>query len=177
MEAKNSNLTLDFNMDIRPDAQVQIIFNQKSGDIIKGSGSGNLRILFNTGGDFSMFGNYTIDKGNYSFTIPNYFNPKFFTLNPGGTIVWNGDPYDARINISAIYTTRAALIDLFGSSAQSLTSEQQKEAAERQRVDLYMNLTGSLLHPNILLFDIQLPMKACNHKQFCFAATPNHKAK
>jgi hypothetical protein len=164
-EAKNSNLTLDFNMDVRPDAQVQIIFNQKSGDIIKGNGSGNLRVLFNTSGDFSIFGNYTINSGSYSFTIPNYFNPKFFTLNPGGTIVWNGDPYDARISISAIYTTRAALIDLFGSSAQSLTDEQQKEAAERQRVDLYMNLTGSLLHPDIA-FDIQLPDESSTINSF-----------
>ncbi|MBK6966408.1 MAG: translocation/assembly module TamB domain-containing protein [Bacteroidales bacterium] len=31
-----------------------------------------------------------------------------FDIDPGSTLIWNGDPLDADVSINAIYTVRAA---------------------------------------------------------------------
>lgn len=149
-----SGMHMSFNMDITPEANVQIIFDEATGDIVKVNGSGNLRMDIDTKGEFAMYGVYTIEQGSYVFTQFNFFN-KNFVIENGGTITWTGDPYDARISFSAIYSTRASLYELVQNTAL-LTTEDVKDLQQRTRVDLYLILTGSLFAPEIS-FDIKLP--------------------
>ncbi|HYV92847.1 MAG TPA: translocation/assembly module TamB domain-containing protein [Chitinophagales bacterium] len=151
-----AGVTLNFNMDITPEAVIQIIFDQQTGDIIKGSGSGNISMEINTKGEFSMYGTFTIDHGNYLFTQFNFFN-KYFSIEKGGTISWNGDPYEAQIDLSALYTTKASLIDLLPTaSIGSISTQDRSELQRRYITNLYLKLTGSLFSPDIS-FDIKLP--------------------
>ena len=149
----NSNLKLNFDLDVTPDAQINIILDQTTGDIIKGNGNGNLRMEINTAGSFNMYGTYTIQSGSYTFTYKNFVN-KRFTLDQGGTISWSGDPYKARINISALYTLKTSL-----STLTATPSSDQQTASQTVPVNVVMNLTGSLLTPNID-FDIVVPDQA-----------------
>ena len=55
-----------------------------------------------THGDFNMYGNYIIDEGDYLFTLQNIIN-KHFRVERCGSIRWTGNPYDADINVQAIY--------------------------------------------------------------------------
>lgn len=54
---------------LTPDAEVSLIFNETRGDIIKGSGRGNMKIDITRQGDFEIFGNYEIEQGQYLFTV------------------------------------------------------------------------------------------------------------
>ncbi len=107
-----SGLQINFDLNVTPDAEVQIIFDPKLGDIIQGRGTGNLNMIINTTGDFQMFGDFTIEEGNYLFTAQNLINRKFI-VEPGGIIRWTGDPINASIDIMAIYSTKAAMSDLY----------------------------------------------------------------
>jgi len=51
-----SGITLDLNLEITPDALVEIIFDIKSGDIIRGRGNGDIKLQVDTKGEFNMFG-------------------------------------------------------------------------------------------------------------------------
>ena len=42
---------------LTPAAEVSLIFNETRGDIIKGSGRGNMKIDITRQGDFEIFGN------------------------------------------------------------------------------------------------------------------------
>lgn len=149
-------IRLNFDLELNTDANIRIIFDQKAGDIINGNGKGNLRLEINTNGEFSMFGNYTIEQGDYLFTLQNFINKKF-TIGQGGTISWSGDPYEAKINIDAIYAVqRTTISDLLQGSGAVLTNEELAEANQKIPVNVYMNLTGSLMQPNIA-FDIRIP--------------------
>ncbi|MBA3648457.1 MAG: translocation/assembly module TamB domain-containing protein [Chitinophagales bacterium] len=148
-------LTLNFNLDLTPDANIQIIFDKKAGDIVRGTGLGNIRMEIDTRGDFNMYGTYNIQKGDYLFTKLNFFN-KYFTIERGGTVSFSGNPYDAQINISAIYKTRASVADLVSGTSVSFNEQDRKELEQRLPVDVYLKLTGSLLLPDIT-FDIRLP--------------------
>ncbi|MCY7410806.1 MAG: translocation/assembly module TamB, partial [Chitinophagales bacterium] len=147
-------LTMNLNLELTPEAVIEIIFDEKSGDIIKGSGNGNIKMEIDNKGEFNMYGGFTIEKGNYLFTQLNFLN-KYFTVEKGGTIVWTGNPYDAQINISAIYSTRASLYELVQGTVV-LTDGEIKELKQRKKVDLYLKLNGSLFTPEIS-FDIKLP--------------------
>ncbi len=147
----NGSLKFNFDLDVTPDALINIILDQTTGDIIKGNGNGNLQIKINTAGSFNMYGTYTIESGSYLFTYQNIVH-KPFTLDKGGTISWSGDPYKARINISAIYTVQASLSSLTSTGQ----STEQQTTNQTVPVNVVMNLTGSLLTPAIN-FDITVP--------------------
>lgn len=140
-----SGLNIDLNIQATPDADVQIIFDSKVGDIIKGNGNGNLRLTVSPSSEFKMYGDYTIERGEYLFTLQNVINKKF-EINKGGTITWNGDPYKALLDISAVYKLKASLFDLMLDSAYK----------QRVPVECVLNMSNNLLKPDIK-FDIKLP--------------------
>ncbi len=159
-----SGIRMNFDLEVTPDAEVQIIFDPKVGDILSGSGSGNLNMKISTSGNFIMFGDLTIDKGDYLFTLGNVINKKF-TINPGGTIRWNGDPIDATVDLTANYRTRASLVQLFGteetgySIAGGEADYQNRSGLGYQNkiaVDCQLIMSGKLLLPTIR-YDINLP--------------------
>ncbi|HBX52242.1 MAG: hypothetical protein A2275_04680 [Bacteroidetes bacterium RIFOXYA12_FULL_35_11] len=142
-----SGVTLNFDLDITPDAEAQIIFDQKTGDLIKGRGTSNLKIEINTLGKFNMYGDFIIDRGDYLFTLQNIIN-KRFDVEKGGYISWNGDPLDATVDLKAVYKLKTALYDLVLD-----TSEQYKK---RSSVECLLSMTNKLMEP-VIGFDINLP--------------------
>lgn len=150
-KVNTTGFTMDFKLEATEDAQVQLIFDEKVGDLIKATGKGNIEMIINEFGDFRMYGDYTVNDGDYLFTLKNVVNKKF-RLEKGGTIHWSGNPEEAEIDMSAVYELRTSLSPLF------LEHEQTENEAIKKRypVDCIMNLSGKLLEPNIT-FDIQLP--------------------
>lgn len=144
------NLTLTLDMEVTPDAEVQIIIDKQMGDIIKATGSGNLKLEINPAlGDFNMFGQYGIENGDYLFTLQGVIN-KRFKIGQGSTITWNGDVTDALMDINAIYSLRTTL--------NPLNPESEDDVFKRRtQVDCHINLTGKLLEPAIG-FDIKVPL-------------------
>jgi hypothetical protein len=140
-----NGISLDFNLEVTPDANIQMIFDQKVGDVIKAKGSGNIQMNISTLGKFSMLGDYSIETGEYLFTLKNLINKKF-KIEKGGTISWSGDPKDASINLKADYLVRASLKPVV----------QTDTSGRRYPVNCIMALTGSLLQPTIN-FDIEIP--------------------
>lgn len=146
-EADLSGMLMNFNLSVTPDAQIQLVFDEKVGDIIKARGEGDLRMTINTLGDFEMVGEYAITKGDYLFTLQNIVN-KRFDIKPGGTILWSGDPMNARIDLEAIYhVNKVSLYDL-------VLDEEYKDT--RVNVDCQLKLGNKLTNPE-LEFGIKLP--------------------
>ncbi|MEO6189077.1 MAG: translocation/assembly module TamB domain-containing protein, partial [Saprospiraceae bacterium] len=137
-------LNVHMDVEFTEDCEMSIIFDEKSGDILKVNGNGNLQIEALRDNTFTINGYYQISSGQYLFTLLNFVN-KPFKLKKGGRIIWTGDPLDADINVNATYEglniSPAPLLDEL-----SITDERVKE---RTRVDLTMNMRGSLLKPDI----------------------------
>ena len=109
-----SNLLINFDLEVTPDAQIQLIFDSKLGDIIKGRGKGKLKMEVNSSGKFLMYGEIEVVEGDYLFTAQNIINKKF-KVKGGGTIEWNGNPEQAILNIEAVYPLRTSIAPLFPS--------------------------------------------------------------
>jgi hypothetical protein len=166
-KADLSGLQIRFRLTVTPDAEVQIIIDPVLGEIIKGNGSGNIDMRINTSGDFIMNGDFVIEKGDYLFTLQKVIN-KQLTIEPGGSIRWDGDPLNATVNITANYTIlSASLRDLFGDQL----GEDQKV-----KVDDRVIMTGRLLSPDIK-YDIHLPDADESTKMSVDGAMPTNEEK
>lgn len=145
-----SGLSMNFDLEVTPEAEIQIIFDSQIGDILRGRGFGDLSLEINNQGAFNMYGDYTLQEGDYLFTLQNLIN-KRFRMEQGGTIRWTGDPYDADIDIRALYRLRTSLYDL--AANQTDTSDLYRR---RVPVETVLHLQDKLFNPTIN-FDIQLP--------------------
>jgi hypothetical protein len=103
-----TGITLDFNIDVTPDAFCELIFDRKAGDIIKGRGRGDIQLQLDTKGEFNMFGPFEFTEGKYNFTLYDIVN-KDFEIKPGSRITWYGDPYKGTLNLNASYNQQASL--------------------------------------------------------------------
>ena len=99
-------LELEFDLDITPDAEVEVILDRNTGHGIKGKGNGTLLFQINTLGKFNMFGDFQAYEGIYNFKYGGLIDKKF-TVKKGGYISWEGNPMRARLNLEAIYKTSA----------------------------------------------------------------------
>ena len=131
-----SGLTLDFDIDVTQDAYVELIFDPRTGDIIRGRGNGNLQMEINTNGDFEMFGGLEISSGAYNFTT-SLIN-KEFQIRPGGTMTWYGDPYNGSLDLEATYRQIADKSDY-----------NDQYSSEKRPVLVVLSLEGSMLTPDI----------------------------
>ncbi len=110
-ETQLSSINMVFDLEVTPDATVEIIFDRTVGDIISAQGAGDLRLEVLSNGDFNMYGTYEVFTGDYLFTLQNVIN-KRFKIQDGGQIVWNGDPFEATIDMVAEYKTRTSVYNL-----------------------------------------------------------------
>jgi len=142
-------ISLDFNLTITPDAYVKLIFDDKIGDVIRGTGNSDLNIQLTPLGDFLMYGDFEIEKGDYLFTSQNILN-KLFTIEKGGSIRFSGDPLNADIDLFADYTARADVSPLY--SAANVSSIYSLSNSTVQ-VNSIIHLSGTLSNPS---FDFSL---------------------
>ncbi|MBO4771608.1 MAG: translocation/assembly module TamB domain-containing protein, partial [Bacteroidales bacterium] len=93
-QADLSDIRMNFNLEVTPDAEVQALLDANSSNYLKASAAGNLKLNVTSGGDFNMYGTLSVDKGIYMFTMGSVLSKKFEVVK-GGTLRWNGDPMDA----------------------------------------------------------------------------------
>ncbi len=150
-------VSLEMDLRIEEEAVVKIVFDEQAGDVIEGSGRGNIRIIVPRSEDeFQMYGDYAIERGDYLFTLYNVVN-KNFRIRKGGTIRWSGDPFGANINLTAEYKgLNASVANFIPEYLVNANPGLRSEAGNPTDVNLTMNLRGELLQP-IINFDINFP--------------------
>ena len=145
---------VEMNIEVTPDAEVQIIFDERIGDILKSTGTGNIQIQINPQGNIRFYGDYTIQQGEYLFSLQNLIN-KRFDINQGGTVKWQGSPYDAEIDITAVYKLRASLSDLID---PTMGGETGSASDLQRRVLIHTNLIlGDMLQQPSIRFGLEMP--------------------
>ena len=149
-QSSSTGLELNFDLDVTPDAEVQLLIDPKAGDVIRGRGTGKLNLSLNSKGEFKIFGDYTIDEGDYLFTLQNILN-KRFDVEDGGKITFNGDVENAEIELTAKYKNlKTSLYPILGPILQD------EKYREKIAVEPQLNLSGKLFNP-VVEFNIYLP--------------------
>lgn len=142
-----TGVKLSLDVDVTPEAKFELIFDPTVGDIMSGSGQGHMEMSVSPAGEFSMRGGVEVTEGDYLFTLKSLLN-KRFSLQPGGTITWYGDPFNATLDLNAVYRLRTGLYDIM----------REKNEAYRKRVpvEVHMSLRDRLMNP-VIGFNVKLP--------------------
>ncbi len=143
---KETNFLVNMNLKANPACKIDVILDELTGDIIKGRGYGLLNITVGTKEPLTMRGRYDITGGEYKFNFQTFLQ-KYFTINTG-SITWNGDPYEALINIDAEYL--AYNVDL-----SSLATSRGKFQV-KSNLNIIAHLTNTLKAPKIA-FEFEFP--------------------
>nr|WP_262913392.1 translocation/assembly module TamB domain-containing protein [Aequorivita xiaoshiensis] len=138
-------LSLNFDLDINNNAEVEVVVDKVNNSTLKGRGAGILLIEINTNGKFQMYGDFQVYKGEYDFRYGGIIQ-KNISVVPGGNITWNGAPEKANLNLSAVYRTAANPSVLLDNPAINT----------KIPVEVYVDLLGQLAHPE-LKFNIDFP--------------------
>ena len=138
----------NFNVNVTPDAQIELMMDPSSGDKIRGNGSGNIQVQYGNQSDVQMFGSYLISGGVYNFSLQQVLR-KRFNISNGSNVSFRGDPMSANLDINAIYSLSANIQDL----DQALL---QETASPSVMVNCKLQIAGRLQNPAIT-FDLELP--------------------
>jgi hypothetical protein len=152
-DESGNNFTVTLDITANNYANVYVIIDPLTKDIIKANGHGNLHLKVGTTEDMDIRGRYEIDKGNYSFSFQSFIKKPFvFREGVGNYIQWTGNPYDADINIQAIYEAdNVQFADLGYNVAGN-----EKMKSYHGKVWVIATLSEKLMHPAIS-FEIGLP--------------------
>ena len=155
----SSDMRINFLINTNPNLTLKLMMDDQTGDYITLNGNGVIRANYYNKGGLDMFGNYVVDHGQYKLTIQNIIK-KDFDFQPGGTIAFGGDPYNAPLNLQAKYTVNGVpLSDL--SIGRSFSSN-------NIRVDCLMDITGTPGAPKVD-FSMDLPTVNSDAKQMIYS--------
>jgi len=145
-----TGVRLNLNIQATPDAQLRIIFDDRTGDEIAATGRGRFRITLDELNDVTMTGTFEVDEGEYNFALG--VVKKLFKIEPGSTVKWMGDPYEATLNVRTYYLVEANIQDI--SALYDREAELRTNA--RDQIYCYLSLKDRLSQP-VLEFDIEAP--------------------
>ena len=144
----NKTLDLNMNLEINNSAEVEITIDQETGSYISGKGDGDLLMEIDSDGKFNIYGDFVASEGIYNFRNLALIDKKF-ELKKGGTIIWDGDPLAAQMNIQATY-------EVPGGANPALLLD-NPNFNKKIPTDVDIRLTGELTKPNSPDFEIFFP--------------------
>ena len=141
-----TNVVVDLDLTANSLAKIDVILDPVTGDIIKANGNGRLKIHAGTTDALTIKGRYEIQGGSYDFNFQSFIKKPFILQeNAGSFIEWNGDPYNAKMQVKALYVAEnVSLGDLVGSQNLSGTIQ-----AYQGNVFVIANISGNLKQPDI----------------------------
>jgi len=157
-------VVVNLDMEITPDADIEIIFDPVTDDIIRGKGSGNLKFLLDEYGNNNMWGSFFIEDGTYTFKA---LITRKFTVKKGSSIIWKGDVFEADANIEAVYRIEASVYNLIKDNKNVEDKELYRQTLFP--VEAKLLLTGNLFAPSVSLdFDILNTNSLASGQQLIF---------
>lgn len=156
-DTTTTNIHISLELTANPLCRVDVVLDEMTGDIISATGTGNLFIQSGTADPTIMRGRYLIENGYYNYTFQSFIRKPFILAGNGNNFIeWNGDPYEANLNILATYVAReVSLRDLITNEGSLLSLDQ---SARNYKGDVWVNATikGNLSSPSID-FSIEFP--------------------
>ncbi|KGE13547.1 translocation/assembly module TamB domain-containing protein [Sphingobacterium deserti] len=145
-----TGMDISLKLQTDPEARFTVVLDPGTQDELHIQGIAELTAAIDASEKITMSGTYTIEKGDY--TVPLGPLSRRFTFQKGSVITWAGDPLDANMNITAVYTNRFPTLELVQSQVNP-----QAQNLYRQRIpfNVLLKLSGALFKPD-LSFDIQL---------------------
>jgi len=136
-------------------AKFKVIVDEKRGDYLTVSGDTDLNFILRKNGAISLNGNVEVNNGYYQLSLYDLVKRRF-DIESGSRISWSGDPYEAALDITALYKTETPVNTLM--EDQISAASDQVKTQYRQKLPFLVQLfvDGDLTKPEIS-FGLDMP--------------------
>jgi hypothetical protein len=147
-EEKVSSIDLTSNITVNKDSRLRILIDPVSGDSLVIQGDATLSLTIDPSGKVTLTGRYEILKGSYQLSFGDVIRREF-TIAQGSSLTWFGSPYEANVDITAIYTVKASVLDLIQDQLVGISQEERNRYKQELPIQVYLMMKGKLLKPDI----------------------------
>lgn len=139
---------------VTDETPVTIIIDPISGDNLEVRANGTLNTNIDPTGTITLSGRLEVASGAYHLSLYDLAS-RDFSIRPGSSLTWSGDPYNAELDVTAVYKVEAAPADLL--AGQGLDNAVANTTARNTLpFDVELKVTEQLSQP-LIGFDITLP--------------------
>ena len=139
---------------ITDDTPFTFIVDPVSGDNLRIRAAGTLTTTLDASGNLTLTGRLDVRRGKYKLSLYGLATREFIIAR-GSSVSWSGDPYNADLNITAIYKVKASPADLLAGQGSNSASD-NLAARNTLPFNVLLKVTDQLSKPTIG-FDITLP--------------------
>lgn len=146
---------IDVYLKIGEKAKAGVIIDQDTGDNFEIYGEGDFHFSMNPNGRMTLTGLYDIGGGHYEMNLYGLVNRRF-ELAEGSKVSWAGDPFDAKLDVKAVYkleTSASALMAPLSSGADPASKGRYRQVLP---FEVFLNVDGVLEQPEVS-FSLDMP--------------------
>ncbi|RKE87174.1 translocation/assembly module TamB domain-containing protein [Epilithonimonas arachidiradicis] len=150
-ENKIKGMDVSVNIEVSKEAKMSVIIDKANGDFVNIQGDAELTGGIDPSGKVTLVGVYEVDKGSYDMTVS--LLKRQFEIQKGSTITWTGEPTAATLDITAVYKTETAPLDLVQQQISGESAANLNQYKQRMEFNTLLKMKGELLKP-VISFDI-----------------------
>jgi hypothetical protein len=136
-------------------AKFKVVVDERRGDYITVSGDTDLNFTMRKNGAISLNGNVEVNKGYYQLSLYDLVKRRF-EIQSGSRISWSGDPYEATLDITALYKTETPVNTLMEDQISSASTQVKTQYRQKQPFLVQLFVDGNLSQPEIS-FGLDMP--------------------
>ncbi|MCG2793508.1 MAG: translocation/assembly module TamB domain-containing protein [Weeksellaceae bacterium] len=150
-KSKIKGMDVSVNIEVSKEAKMSIIIDKANGDFVKLQGDAQLTGGVDPSGKTTLVGVYEVEKGSYEMSVS--LLKRKFDIQKGSTITWTGEPTAAILDLTAVYKTQAAPLDLVEQQISGESVAALNQYKQRMEFNTLLQMKGELLKP-VITFDI-----------------------
>jgi hypothetical protein len=150
-QSRIKGMDVSVNIEINKDAKLSLLIDKANGDFVKLQGEADLTGGIDPSGKTTLVGVYEVESGSYEMSVS--IMKRKFDIQKGSTITWTGEPTTAIMDITAVYKTESAPIDLVEQQISGESADVMNQFKQRISFSALLKMKGELLKPQIS-FDI-----------------------
>ncbi|PKG43400.1 translocation/assembly module TamB [Psychroflexus sp. MES1-P1E] len=154
-DAVISGIELNSTIKIQKKSKVKVVINKRTDDNISIEGGGDFKFDIARNGNMNLVGKYEVSKGSVELNFYNVVKRKF-EIAPSSSISWSGNPYNADLNLRAIYNIETSASSLMASQTAGENAFIQNRYKQQLPFMVYMDVGGELMSPD-LSFQLDMP--------------------
>ena len=144
-------MDVSVNIEVSKEAKMSVVIDKANGDFVKLQGEAELTGGIDPSGKTTLVGVYEVEKGSYDMTVS--LLKRKFDIEKGSTITWTGEPTAATLDITAVYKTQTAPLDLVEQQISGESAATLNQFKQRMEFNTLLKMKGELLKP-VISFDI-----------------------
>lgn len=150
-QSRIKGMDVNVNIELSKEAKLSLLIDKANGDFVKLQGEAELTGGIDPSGKTTLVGVYEVESGSYEMTVS--VLKRKFDIQKGSTITWTGEPTTATLDITAVYKTEAAPIDLVEQQISGEEASTLNQFKQRIPFNTLLKMQGELLKP-VITFDI-----------------------